>query len=81
MSHSLEIKINEVMNSRVGPGMLEHDEKWEEKVSFIPNRIWDKQQVEFLLYRLHQNRVYRGVYLWVDVTERDGRSQYILNIT
>ena len=72
VSYSLEIKINEVMNNRVEPVMLEHGEKWEEEVSFTPNRIGDKQQVEFFLYRQGQTEVYQELYLWIDVMERAG---------
>ncbi|GAH38672.1 unnamed protein product, partial [marine sediment metagenome] len=50
VSYSIEIRIDGVMNNKVGPVKLNHDEKWEETVSFTPDRIGDKQQVEFMFY-------------------------------
>ena len=57
----------EVINNEVGPVTLEHDEKWEEIVDFTPDRVGDKQKVEFLLYRQGQSEAYRRLHLWVDV--------------
>jgi len=54
VSYSIEIKINWVMNNKVGPVKLNHGEKWEKVVSFTPDRVRDKQQVEFMFYS-HKN--------------------------
>lgn len=54
VSYSIEIKINWVMNNKVEPVKLNHGEKWEKVVSFTPDRIRDKQQVEFMFYS-HKN--------------------------
>ena len=50
VSYSVEIKINGVINNKVGPVKLNHNEPWEEAVSFTPDRIGSKQQVEFMFY-------------------------------
>ena len=51
MSYRLEIRIDGVKSSEVGTIKLEHDERWEKTVSFIPVKGGDNQTVEFLLYK------------------------------
>jgi len=46
---------------------LEHDGKWEETVGFAPDRVGDKQKVEFLLYGQAESKVYQRLHLMVDV--------------
>ena len=67
-TYHVEITIDGVKNSEMGSMTLEHGEKWEEVASFIPKRVGNGQKVEFLLYRLNQDDIYRRVHLWVDVT-------------
>ena len=48
--------------------MLEHDEKWEETVSFTPARVGDNQKTEFLLYKNEESEPYlEPLHLWVNV--------------
>ncbi len=63
VSYQVEMKMDGVKNNRVELLVLGQDEKWEKEVSFTPNRIGDKQQVEFLLYRRGQTEVYQETYL------------------
>ena len=67
VSYRLEVRIEGIISNEVGQVTLEHEEKWEEIVSFTPKRAGDKQKVEFLLYRQGQSEVYRSLHLWVDV--------------
>lgn len=69
VTYQVEVLTDGVKNNEVGPVTLEHDGKWEEIVGFIPDRAGDNQKVEFLLYRLGQNKVYQRLYLLVDVIE------------
>ena len=66
-TYRIEIVIDGGKNNEIGPMMLEHDNKWEEMVNFTPDRIGDKQKVEFLLYKQGHNEVYQKLSLWVDV--------------
>lgn len=50
VSYSVEISIDGAMNNKVGPVELNHNEKWEEIVSFTPTNIGDNQRVEFRLH-------------------------------
>lgn len=69
VTYQVEVLIDGVKNNEVGPVMLEYNGKWEEVVDFTPDRSGDNQKVEFLLYRLGQNEVYRGLHLWADVIQ------------
>lgn len=66
-NYRVEVRIDGVTNSEVGPVTLEHDKEWEEIVGFTPDRVGDNQTVEFLLYRQGQSEVYQRLHLWVDV--------------
>jgi len=66
-TYRVEVAIDEVKNSEVGPVALDHDGKWEEIMGFTPGKAGDNQKVEFLLYRQGQNEVYQRLHLWVDV--------------
>ncbi len=67
VTYRVEVVIGGVKNNEAGPVTLEHDEEWEDIVSFTPDRAGDKQKVEFLLYRQGQSEVYHRLHLWVDV--------------
>jgi len=69
VSYRMEVKIDGVRNNQVGPLELGHDERWEEIVSFSPDRAGDSQKVEFLLYKNGENEPYLKLHLWVNVTE------------
>ncbi|HUV45599.1 MAG TPA: DUF1616 domain-containing protein [Dehalococcoidia bacterium] len=75
VSYRVEVRIdgvgnNEVGNNEVGPLVLGHDEKWEEAVSFTPDRAGDSQKMEFLLYKNGGSEPYlKPLHLWVNVKE------------
>ncbi len=69
MSYQLEMRIDGVRNNEKGPVVLDHDEKWEEVVSFAPDRAGADQKVEFLLYKNKESEPYLKLYLWIDVKE------------
>jgi len=51
VSYRVAITIDDVENSQADIGMLAHEEKWEEKVSFTPKVAGEKQEVAFYLYK------------------------------
>jgi len=69
VDYRVEVKIDGVRGNQVGPLELGHDERWEEIVSFSPDRAGDNQKVEFLLYKNGENEPYLKLHLWVNVTE------------
>lgn len=54
MGYKAEIRINGVKNKEIGPIKLNHDEKWEEVVSFLPQKVGENQKVEFILYKIRE---------------------------
>lgn len=48
---------------------LQHEEKWEQIVTFKPTRAGDNQKVEFLLYKLGSEDVYLDLHIWIDVLQ------------
>ena len=69
MSYRVEVKIDGEKNGEVGPIVLEDEQEWEGKVSFISQKVGEEQKVEFLLYKQGQSEVYQTLYLWVDILE------------
>ncbi len=67
MTYRLEVRIEGSITNEAGQVTLEHGGKWEEIVSFTPQRVGDNEKVEFLLYRQGQEEAYRSLYLLVDV--------------
>lgn len=49
---------------------LEHNQTWEEPISYVLNKPGDSQKVEFLLYKEENfTAPYRDLHLWVNVSE------------
>ena len=68
VSYRVEVRIDGVRNNEVGLLVLEHDEKWEEVVSFTPERVGDNQKVEFVLYKKGEGEPYlEPLHLWINV--------------
>lgn len=69
VSYRLVILIDEEKINEAGPIILEHDEKWEQAVNFVPRVTGDRQKVEFLLYKDGETQPSQEtLHLWVDVT-------------
>lgn len=73
VSYRLEVRINGVKNNEVQGITLEHGERWENEVGFIPKAAGSNQKVEFLLYKRYKNGgatpCFEPLRLWVDVWE------------
>ena len=67
VTYHLEVRLNGVKSSELGPLTLEHEGKWEEVVGFTPQSAGEKQKVEFLLYKQGWSGVYQSLHLWLDV--------------
>jgi len=53
--------------AEISPIHLEHEEQWEQEVSFTPPRAGQDQKVEFLLYRENRPEPYQRLHLWIDI--------------
>lgn len=68
-SYRVEIKMNGAIIKQLSTGSLDHDQKWEEIISFIPQIPGEKQKVEFYLYKNNQVQPYfkDPLHLYIDV--------------
>ncbi len=69
VNYRVEVRVDGARDNQMGPLELGHDGKWEESVSFTPDRAGNNQKVEFLLYKDGENEPYLKLHLWVDVKE------------
>ena len=69
LAYRVEILIDGEGNSTTMPPALDHEEKWEGEVSFIPQKAGGNQTVEFILYKLEEEEPYGSVYLRLDVKD------------
>jgi uncharacterized membrane protein len=66
-SYRVEVIIDGLRNTEIGPVALANQEKWEQEVSFTPTSVGKNQKVEFLLYKTGQVEPYLRLNLWIDV--------------
>jgi len=70
VSYRVEVRIDGVNNNGVEPIVLEHNEKWEEEVSFMPQEAGGNQKLEFLLYKSDEAEpILKPLHLWLDVSK------------
>ncbi len=69
VTYEVKMLIEGVESANLSPVTLEHDEEWENVVSFAPSTAGAGQTVDFLLYREGLEDAYRSLRLWVDVIE------------
>jgi uncharacterized membrane protein len=67
--YQVEIKMNGVEVGRADTGKLANQQKWEEKVSFTPQVVGQKQSVDFILYKNGETEPYQKepLRLYIDV--------------
>ena len=70
VTYRVEVVLDGVKNNEVEGITLEHEEKWENEVSFMPEVAGGNQKVEFLLYKDGEVKpCFEPLRLWVDVIE------------
>jgi len=69
LSYRVEVRINGLKHTEVGPLVLSHATKREEMISFRPGTVGDNQKVEFLLFQQGESDTYRSLYLLINVNE------------
>ena len=70
VSYRIEVRIDGTKNNEVGPLVLDNEQKWEEIVSFTPDRAGDNQKVTFFLYKSGEAEpCLEPLHLWIDVTK------------
>lgn len=67
VTYRVEVNIDGISNNRIAEITIANEQRWEEVMAFTPERVGDKQKVEFLLFKSEQIQSYRELYLWLDV--------------
>jgi len=68
VNYHIEVMIGNVKNNEIGPVELEHDEKWEGTLVFIPSEPGTDRKVEFLLFKDGEAEpCLEPLHLWIDV--------------
>jgi uncharacterized membrane protein len=68
--YHIEIYIDSLINNTMEPISLDNNVKWEDNMSFTPDKIGKDQKVEFLLYRNQQSEPYLELYILIDVVAK-----------
>jgi uncharacterized membrane protein len=66
-SYSVRIRAGDDVLGTIGPILLNHEQKWEERVKFSLRRPGKRVKVEFLLFIDGRPEPYRRLHLWVEV--------------
>ena len=71
-SYQVKIKIDDTEVKEINIGTLNNGEKWENKISFIPQTVAKKQKVDFHLYKNGKDEPYlqEPLRLYIDVTSQ-----------
>ena len=73
MGYEVKIKVDGVLQRRIGPVELEHEESWREQVGFVPQEPGEDQKVQFVLYKIRtlgtEDEPGPTLHLWIDVKE------------
>jgi uncharacterized membrane protein len=68
VDYRVEVRIDGIKNTEVTGITLEHEEKWEQEVSFVSERVGENQKLEFLLYKDGElEPCLDPLRLWIDV--------------
>jgi uncharacterized membrane protein len=70
VDYRVEVRIDGIKNTEITGITLGHEEKWEQEVSFVPEKAGDDQKLEFLLYKDGElEPCLDPLRLWIDVKE------------
>ncbi|MCL0095864.1 DUF1616 domain-containing protein [Dehalococcoidia bacterium] len=73
MSYEVKIKVDGVLQQRIGPIELAHEQGWREQVGFVPQEPGEDQKVQFVLYKIRtlgtEDEPGPTLHLWIDVKE------------
>ena len=63
----IKVDFNGQELENIGPITLAHGDKWEYEVGFAPEKVGDRQRVDFILYKDGAPYFEEPPYLWIDV--------------
>ncbi len=56
---------------QIGPISLKHEQKWEEEITFLPQKAGEQQKVDFLLYKGEALEPSSLLHIWINVREQE----------
>ena len=70
-SYRVDIRISGIENKEIRTAALANEEKWEEKVSFVPQSSGEGQKVKFWLYKNGESKpLFKDpLHLYIDIVE------------
>jgi len=71
VNYTIVIQLNNETLRTIDFITLDHEMKWEEKITFTPEKTGDMMKLEFLLYREGVDEPYRRLCLWISVVPRE----------
>ena len=66
-NYQLEVNLVGLRVAEVKSIILANQQKWEQKIGFVPDKVGDDQRLELLLYKDGEAEPYRTLYLMIDV--------------
>ena len=70
MSYRAVVRMDGVNSDEIGPVVLQHEQEWQQEVSFTTDKTGENQKVEFLLFKEGEAEHYSLLSLWLDVKEK-----------
>jgi len=67
VNYSIVVKLDNETIATMDSIKLKHEEKWEQNVTFTPDKTGEKMKLGFLLYRDGIGESYRELHLWIRV--------------
>ena len=69
MKYDIEVRIDGAEYKKVGSLILNNEEKWENRISFIAQKVSNNQKVQFLLYKNEEHKPSETLHLFINVTQ------------
>jgi len=67
VTYRIDIRLENTIIAMVNDVILEHEEKWEQNYTFMPENKGERIKLEFLLYKNGVKETYKSLHLWVTV--------------
>jgi uncharacterized membrane protein len=67
VNYSIVIRFDNETIGRIDGIRLQHEERWEQNMTFAPTKVGEKLKLEFLLYANDRPEPYRKLHIWIIV--------------
>lgn len=66
-NYSIVVKLDNETIDSIGGIRLQHEEKWEQNYTFVPQKVGEKMKLEFLVFMNDEVDPYRSLQLWIKI--------------